>query len=133
MPLLGACLIAGALTVDEFHHWYDLLAGATIGTVMAFSAYRMTYAAVWDWRYNHIPLHRNAAFMYARDWDLAGPTFTRKAGWGGHEHGSSGGSSGVHGSGPSTNGRGQNAHGMAPVGSGAGMPRAHGVSGDNMV
>ncbi|KAK4134945.1 putative lipid phosphate phosphatase 1 [Trichocladium antarcticum] len=133
MPLLGACLVAGALTVDEFHHWYDLLAGATIGTVMAFSAYRMTYAAVWDWRYNHIPLHRNAPFMYARDWDLGGPTFTRKAGWGGHEHGSSGGSSGVHGNGASTNGRGQNAHAMAAVGSGAGMPRAHGVRGDNMV
>jgi membrane-associated phospholipid phosphatase len=134
MPLLGACLIAGALTIDEFHHWYDLLAGAVIGTIMAFSAYRMTYAAVWDWRYNHIPLSRQAPFMYARDWDLNGPTFTRKAGWGGHEHA-------VQGNGAS-NGYDQNGHGVAPIGGGANMPRGvpptaaprgHGVRGDNMV
>jgi diacylglycerol diphosphate phosphatase/phosphatidate phosphatase len=49
-PILGACLIGGALTIDEFHNWYDIFAGAVIGTVMAFSAYRMTYAAVWDFR-----------------------------------------------------------------------------------
>lgn len=49
-PLLGACLIGGALTIDEYHNWYDILAGAVIGTVMAFSAYRMVYAAVWDFR-----------------------------------------------------------------------------------
>ena len=49
-PILGACLIGGALTIDEFHNWYDVLAGAIIGTVMAFSSYRMTYASVWDFR-----------------------------------------------------------------------------------
>lgn len=46
-PILGAVLIGGALTIDEFHNWYDVVAGAIIGTVMAFSAYRMTYASVW--------------------------------------------------------------------------------------
>lgn len=45
-PILGATLIAGALTIDEFHNWYDLVAGAIIGTLMAFSAYRMVYASV---------------------------------------------------------------------------------------
>ena len=49
-PLLGACLIGGALTIDEFHNWYDILAGAVIGTVFAFSSYRMVYASVWDFR-----------------------------------------------------------------------------------
>ncbi|KAJ6440128.1 arylsulfotransferase (ASST) domain-containing protein [Purpureocillium lavendulum] len=86
-PVLGAVLIGGALTIDEYHNWYDILAGAVIGTVFAFSAYRMTYAAVWDWRFNHIPLNRGAGFGYGgvggggAD-ELADAVFTRKAGWG---------------------------------------------------
>ncbi|KJR88057.1 uncharacterized protein SPSK_07476 [Sporothrix schenckii 1099-18] len=63
-PILVATLIGGALTIDAFHNWYDIVAGAAIGTTMAFSAYRMTYAAVFDPRYNHIPLHRNRPFDY---------------------------------------------------------------------
>ncbi|KAJ4376434.1 hypothetical protein N0V83_001718 [Neocucurbitaria cava] len=94
-PLLGACLIGGALTIDEYHNWYDILAGAFIGTMMAFSAYRMVYASVWDFRFNHIPLLRHSPFVYG-----AGPSsfdgfhdtlFTRKAGWGTHEGASWGG------------------------------------------
>jgi hypothetical protein len=84
-PILGATLIGGALTIDEFHNWYDIVAGAIIGTVMAFSAYRMTYAAIWDWRYNHIPLHRGVPFSYGgadRDMELSDALWTRKAGWG---------------------------------------------------
>ncbi|CAK7225353.1 hypothetical protein SBRCBS47491_005859 [Sporothrix bragantina] len=63
-PILVATLIGGALTIDAFHNWYDILAGAVIGTTMAFSAYRVTYAAVFDCRYNHIPLNRNRPFDY---------------------------------------------------------------------
>lgn len=94
-PLLGACLIGGALTIDEYHNWYDILAGALIGTIMGFSSYRMVYASVWDFRFNHIPLLRHAPFVYG-----AGPSsfdgfhdaiFTRKAGWGTHEGSSWGG------------------------------------------
>ncbi|KAF9942835.1 hypothetical protein BGZ75_001324 [Mortierella antarctica] len=82
-PVLGAVLIGGALTIDNFHNWYDIVAGAVIGSVMAFSSYRMTYAAIWDWRYNHIPLNRNAPFPYVQDsGELADAVFTRKAGWG---------------------------------------------------
>ena len=85
-PILGATLIGGALTIDEFHNWYDVAFGALIGTVMAFSSYRMVYASVWDFRFNHIPLTRNVPFSYG----MAGPgaggfhstVFTRKAGWG---------------------------------------------------
>jgi membrane-associated phospholipid phosphatase len=80
-PLLGACLIGGALTIDEFHNWYDIFAGAVIGSVMAFSAYRMCYAAIWDWRWNHIPLSRVAPIAFAAP-ELAGATFTRRAEWG---------------------------------------------------
>lgn len=82
-PILGATLIGGALTIDEYHNWYDVVAGAIIGTVMAFSAYRMTYASVWDWRYNHIPLNRGSPCYYGHgDLELHDAVFTRKAGWG---------------------------------------------------
>ncbi|PQE32585.1 phosphatidic acid phosphatase beta protein [Rutstroemia sp. NJR-2017a WRK4] len=92
-PILGATLIAGALTIDEYHNWYDCLAGAIIGTVMAFSAYRMVYASIWDWRTNHIPLNRSVPFPGAgASAELEDATFTRQVGWGtgagyGHGHG----------------------------------------------
>ncbi|KAI0123199.1 phosphatidic acid phosphatase type 2/haloperoxidase [Xylariales sp. AK1849] len=82
-PILGAVLIGGALTIDEFHNWYDVFAGAVIGTIMAFSAYRMTYAAIWDWRINHIPLNRGAPFAYGGgNVELEDAVWTRKVGWG---------------------------------------------------
>ncbi|KAL7747324.1 hypothetical protein RI367_007378 [Sorochytrium milnesiophthora] len=59
-PLLAATLIAGTLTIDEFHNWYDVVAGGIIGTLHAVAAYRFGYASLWDWRINHIPLSRNA-------------------------------------------------------------------------
>lgn len=123
-PLLGACLIGGALTIDEYHNWYDILAGAVIGTVFAFSAYRMTYAAIWDHRFNHIPLIRNAPFIYG-----AGPStfdgfhdavFTRKAGWGTHEAAAWAGAPGDASDGP----RGT----MASAGVGATDAAAHGAA-----
>jgi hypothetical protein len=87
-PVLGAVLIGGALTIDEFHNWYDIIAGAGIGTVFAFSAYRMMYASVWDFRFNHVPLNRNEPFTYGADGSFGGfygfheAVFTREAGWG---------------------------------------------------
>jgi len=79
-PILGATLIAGALTIDEYHNWYDCLAGTIIGTVMAFSAYRMVYGSIWDWRTNHIPLNRAVPFPGAGA-ELEHATFTLKVGW----------------------------------------------------
>ncbi|KAK5138493.1 hypothetical protein LTR08_000079 [Meristemomyces frigidus] len=95
MPILGAVLIGGALTIDEYHNWYDIVAGAIIGTMMAFSAYRMVYASVWDFRFNHIPLTRYLPFTYG-----GGPSaidgfhdamWTRQAGWGTQESSAWGG------------------------------------------
>lgn len=86
-PILGATLIAGALTIDEYHNWYDCLAGAIIGTVMAFSAYRMVYASIWDWRNNHIPLNRAVPFPGAGA-ELENAVFTHQAGWGSGAYGS---------------------------------------------
>jgi diacylglycerol diphosphate phosphatase/phosphatidate phosphatase len=85
-PLLGACLIGGALTIDEYHNWYDILAGAVIGTLMAFCSYRMLYASIWDFRFNHIPLMRHSPMMYGAGASSSDgfhdTVFTRKAGWG---------------------------------------------------
>ncbi|TLD04087.1 hypothetical protein PgNI_11167 [Pyricularia grisea] len=81
-PVLCATLIGGSLTVDQSHNWYDVVAGAIIGTVFAFSAYRTVFAAVWDWRINHIPLHREEPLIL--DGKTVGLrwTMTRRAGWG---------------------------------------------------
>lgn len=73
LPILGAVLIGGSLTIDTSHNWYDVLAGAILGTLMAFSAYRMVYASIWDWQFNHIPLRRGKVFKYENsDESLAG-------------------------------------------------------------
>lgn len=94
MPILGAVLIGGALTIDEFHNWYDVFAGAVIGTIMAFSSYRMVYASIWDFRFNHIPLVRNLPFTYGGATDgfdaFQDAMWTRQAGWGHHREGSRG-------------------------------------------
>lgn len=81
-PILGATLIGGALTIDEYHNWYDIVAGAIIGTMMAFSAYRMVYASIWDWRYNHIPLNRGQSCSFGEGMELSDAFATRQAGWG---------------------------------------------------
>jgi len=84
-PLLGAVLICGSLTIDQAHNWYDILAGAVIGTATAFGSYRILYAAVWDWRFNHIPLVRGRPFDYAVGLSselMRRAVFTRKNGWG---------------------------------------------------
>ncbi|KAF7295248.1 RhoA GTPase effector DIA/Diaphanous [Mycena indigotica] len=96
-PLLGATLISGALTIDEFHNWYDVLAGAIIGISTAIVAFRSTFAAVTDFRYNHIALpratslfHRHGAgdimpfFDYSRQAEYSSHQlpFTREGGWG---------------------------------------------------
>lgn len=85
-PVLGAFLISGALTIDEYHNWYDCVAGAVIGSVLATSAYRMVYASIWDFRFNHIPLTRHTPFSFGAGEAGAGgfetAVFTRKASWG---------------------------------------------------
>jgi membrane-associated phospholipid phosphatase len=83
-PLLGAVLIAASLTIDHYHHWYDILAGAIIGTMFAFGSYRFQYASVWDYRFNHIPLPRIEAeqgFDYHLDHLENAMSGSRKGGW----------------------------------------------------
>uniref|UniRef100_A0A914YWN4 Uncharacterized protein n=1 Tax=Panagrolaimus superbus TaxID=310955 RepID=A0A914YWN4_9BILA len=66
---------------------FIIVAGAIIGTANAVGAYRMTYAAIWDWRYNHIPLPRDSDKEYAipgygNFGGFEQAVVTRKAGWG---------------------------------------------------
>lgn len=65
LPLLGAFLVGGTLTIDGYHQPSDIIAGALIGTGFAFMAYRASYAAVWDFRFNHFPLSRHQGFTYS--------------------------------------------------------------------
>lgn len=48
---------------------------------MAFSAYRMVYASIWDWRINHIPLNRAVPFS-TEEAELSHAVFTHQVGWG---------------------------------------------------
>ncbi|KAJ4413677.1 hypothetical protein N0V82_008407 [Gnomoniopsis sp. IMI 355080] len=135
-PILGAVLIGGALTIDEFHNWYDIVAGAIIGTMMAFSSYRMTYAAIWDWRFNHIPLNRSSALEFANP-ELANAVFTHRAGWGTGLAGGYGDKDGMYGghhhNGIGNNGVSNGTHGVSrkPVNTGMGTGTSHAP--ENMV
>ncbi|KID88297.1 phosphatidic acid phosphatase beta [Metarhizium guizhouense ARSEF 977] len=84
-PLLAAVMIACSLTIDAAHNWYDIVSGSMIGIVMAVASYRSTYAAVLDWRFNHLPLRETEPFGY--DCDIVTQTVTRSVGWGGGVHG----------------------------------------------
>lgn len=84
LPLLYATLDAGALVTLKANHWYDVVAGAILGFAVAVAAYRGVYASVWDWRHNHMPLHKNKPHNYgdAGTFDKSGPVMTRSGGWG---------------------------------------------------
>lgn len=81
MPLIS--LFAMHALTDPLLDWWDIVAGAIIGTMMALSAYRMVYASIWNHRFNHIPLYPQtpeAPFTEASA--TRTPVWTRKAGWG---------------------------------------------------
>ncbi|EFY92021.1 phosphatidic acid phosphatase beta [Metarhizium acridum CQMa 102] len=84
-PLLAAVMIACSLTIDAAHNWYDIVGGSMIGIIMAVASYRSTYAAVLDWRFNHLPLRETEPFGY--DCDIVMQTVTRSVGWGVDMHG----------------------------------------------
>ncbi|KAJ7694107.1 phosphatidic acid phosphatase type 2/haloperoxidase [Mycena rosella] len=99
-PLLGATLISGALTIDEFHNWYDVLAGGIIGSCTALVAFRQTFAAIFDFRFNHVLLPRTTSLFHRKpffnsadsgpffdyaprpEYTTTQMPFTREGGWG---------------------------------------------------
>jgi len=56
VPIWGACVLSLSRLLDYTHNWYDIFAGAIIGTFFALACYRCYYRSVFDSRYNHIPL-----------------------------------------------------------------------------
>ncbi|KAI1813633.1 PAP2 superfamily-domain-containing protein [Poronia punctata] len=79
LPILAAVLLVGTLIVDNTHSWWDVLAGATIGTVMALAGYRLVYAGLFNWRVNHIPLSRSVPFVQEEKEDgVSRPGFAEK-------------------------------------------------------
>lgn len=81
------------------HNWYDVLAGGIIGTCTALVAFRMTFASVWDFRFNHVRLPRTTSLFLRKPSSMGsanmGPSFdyapsaatemlpfTREGGWG---------------------------------------------------
>lgn len=86
-PMLAATLIVGSLTLDMSHNWYDIIVGSALGVVMAILSYRMCFAAVWDFRFNHIPLPRDPripglSYSIEELEDWSGGCATRRGGWG---------------------------------------------------
>lgn len=65
-PILFASLIAASLTIDEYHNWYDCVGGAVTGTFCAMIAYRKNFAALWDFRFNHILLPRATSLFHRK-------------------------------------------------------------------
>jgi len=98
-PLLGAFLISGTKTIDAHNNWYDLVVGGIIGILCALVAFRQTFAAIWDFRFNHVLLPRSTSLLHRRPFlpiTGRGPyysyntqefqthdlPFTREGGWG---------------------------------------------------
>ncbi|KUJ18358.1 PAP2-domain-containing protein [Mollisia scopiformis] len=55
-PLLLASLVSGSQYVTHQHHAHEVLVGMLIGTVSGLCTYRARYAAIFNFRNNHIPL-----------------------------------------------------------------------------
>jgi len=53
-PLAGASLVAISRTMDNRHHWHDVLVGSLVGLLFAFFSYRQYYPSLSD-RKSHLP------------------------------------------------------------------------------
>jgi len=47
-PLLGATLVAISRTMDNRHHWQDVVVGSILGALTAWFAYRFYYPSLWS-------------------------------------------------------------------------------------
>ncbi|CZT41417.1 uncharacterized protein RSE6_01153 [Rhynchosporium secalis] len=70
LPLLLASLIGGSMYIAYQHHAHEIIIGMLIGMILGALGYRSAYAAVFDYRYNHIPLPPFGArvrFVYSQN------------------------------------------------------------------
>jgi diacylglycerol diphosphate phosphatase/phosphatidate phosphatase len=69
-PLLAASLLSGSMYITHHHHTHDIIFGMLIGAIFGGLAFRTSYASMFDFRYNHIPLPPFGAktrFLYTED------------------------------------------------------------------
>ncbi|KAF8803495.1 acid phosphatase/Vanadium-dependent haloperoxidase [Phlegmacium glaucopus] len=53
-PFVGAALVAISRTMDNRHHWHDVLVGSILGTVLAYFSYRQYYPGLAS-KFSHRP------------------------------------------------------------------------------
>jgi membrane-associated phospholipid phosphatase len=80
-PVIGAGLISCSVLVDNAHHPHDVVVGIGIGVLAAFAAYRTYYAAIWDWRFNHVPLQPGKDFGYDVEKAKTEGILVKRPGW----------------------------------------------------
>ena len=54
VPLLLAVVIAASKVRDGWHHPFDVIFGAMVGSLFALMAYRMMYKGIWQQKTNHL-------------------------------------------------------------------------------
>ena len=57
-PVLLATYLASTLVLGHHHHWYDVIFGSLVGSVMAVWSYKMVFVSLWDGATNCEPLSR---------------------------------------------------------------------------
>jgi diacylglycerol diphosphate phosphatase / phosphatidate phosphatase len=85
MPVTLAMWLGASKSLDGHHFHKDVVFGAVLGTLTAFCAYRARYGAVFNWRYNHVPLSNVEEWPV--DHDVVEKRFTtlKSHGWAGKE------------------------------------------------
>ncbi|MCJ1308415.1 hypothetical protein MMC25_002068 [Agyrium rufum] len=84
LPLLWACIAAGAVMVDRHHHGTDITFGMLIGTFIGAFIYRSHFQSFFDNRANHLPVPYQGQYLFNNHIDgmRSDPyeyTFRRKA------------------------------------------------------
>lgn len=57
-PVLLATYLASTLVLGHHHHWYDVIFGGLIGSLMAVWGYKMVFLSIWDVRTNAVLYRR---------------------------------------------------------------------------
>ena len=61
--------------LNSDHHGRDILAGSLIGICTALVAFRQTFAAIWDFRFNHVLLPRTTSLFHRQPYPGRGLSY----------------------------------------------------------